>query len=114
MNKFQNIEDFTDKQKEEFYKRIGSNVARIRKKHKLSQLKLSLLIGHKSTSLLAGAEIYYNKQHFSLEHLANISFVLNEESPLPYHFDIVVYNQITNADLKEHIDRVGVIIYARQ
>ncbi len=32
MNKFQNIEDFTDKQKEEFYKRIGSNVARIRKK----------------------------------------------------------------------------------
>jgi transcriptional regulator with XRE-family HTH domain len=79
MNKFQNIEEFTDKQKEEFYKRIGSNVARIRKKHKLSQLKLSLLIGHKSTSLLAGAEIYYNKQHFSLEHLANISFVLNED-----------------------------------
>ena len=78
MNKFQNIEDFTEKHKEEFYKRIGSNVARIRKKHKLSQLKLSLLIGHKSTSLLAGAEIYYNKQHFSLEHLANISFVLNE------------------------------------
>ena len=73
------IEDFTDKQKEEFYKKIGSNVARIRKKHKLSQLKLSLLIGHKSTSLLAGAEIYYNKQHFSLEHLANISFVLNED-----------------------------------
>ena len=69
----------TEKQKEEFYKRIGSNVARIRKKHKLSQLKLSLLIGHKSTSLLAGAEIYYNKQHFSLEHLANISFVLNED-----------------------------------
>ncbi|MCT7466572.1 XRE family transcriptional regulator [Aliarcobacter cryaerophilus] len=79
MNKFQNIEDFTEKQKEEFYKRIGSNVARIRKKHNLSQLKLSLLIGHKSTSLLAGAEIYYNKQHFSLEHLANISFVLNED-----------------------------------
>ena len=44
----------------------------------------------------------------------DISFVLNEESPLPYHFDIVVYNQITNADLIEHIDRVGVIIYARQ
>ena len=62
-----------------FYWQIGSNVARIRKKHKLSQLKLSLLIGHKSTSLLAGAEIYYNKQHFSLEHLANISFVLNED-----------------------------------
>ncbi len=33
----------------------------------------------KSTSLLSGAEIYYNKQHFSLEHLAIISYILNED-----------------------------------
>ncbi|MFX4219106.1 helix-turn-helix domain-containing protein [Aliarcobacter butzleri] len=78
MENFKNIEDFTEEKKEEFYKNIGKNVARIRKKHKLSQLKLSQLIGHKSTSLLSGAEIYYNKQHFSLEHLAIISYVLNE------------------------------------
>ncbi|MGJ0336936.1 helix-turn-helix domain-containing protein [Aliarcobacter cryaerophilus] len=78
MEDFKNIEDFIEKKKEEFYKNIGKNVAKIRKKHKLSQLKLSQLIGHKSTSLLSGAEIYYNKQHFSLEHLAIISYVLNE------------------------------------
>ncbi len=66
MEDFKNIEDFTEEKKEEFYKNIGKNVAKIRKKHKLSQLKLSQLIGHKSTSLLSGAEIYYNKQHFSL------------------------------------------------
>jgi hypothetical protein len=53
-------------------------------RHKL-QVFLSLLtivfrlIGHKSTSLLSGAEIYYKKQHFSLEHLALIAFVLNED-----------------------------------
>ncbi|WP_123377891.1 helix-turn-helix domain-containing protein [Aliarcobacter butzleri] len=79
MEDFKNIEDFTEEKKEEFYKNIGKNVSRIRKKHKLSQLKLSQLIGHKSTSLLSGAEIYYNKQHFSLEHLAIISYVLNED-----------------------------------
>lgn len=79
MDDFKNIEDFTEEKKEEFYKNIGKNVAKIRKKHKLSQLKLSQLIGHKSTSLLSGAEIYYNKQHFSLEHLAIISYVLNED-----------------------------------
>ncbi|RBQ31228.1 transcriptional regulator [Arcobacter sp. FW59] len=79
MEAFKNIEDFTDEQKEKFYKNIGNNVARIRKKHRLSQLKLSQLIGHKSTSLLSGAEIYYKKQHFSLEHLAIISYVLNED-----------------------------------
>jgi len=36
-------------------------------------------MGHKSTSLLSGAEIYYNKQHFSLEHLAIIAYVLDED-----------------------------------
>lgn len=79
MEEFRNIEDFTEEQLEKFYKKIGSNVARLRKKHKLSQLKLSLLIGHKSTSLVSGAEIYYKKQHFSLEHLAIISYVLKED-----------------------------------
>lgn len=79
MEDFKNIEDFTEEKKEVFYKKIGKNVSRIRKKHRLSQLKLSQLIGHKSTSLLSGAEIYYNKQHFSLEHLAIISYVLNED-----------------------------------
>ena len=67
------------KKKKFFIKKIGGNVARLRKKHNLSQLKLSQLIGHKSTSLLSGAEIYYKKQHFSLEHLAIISYVLNED-----------------------------------
>lgn len=79
MNNFRDSEDFSDEQKEEFYKLVGKNVARLRKKHNLSQLKLNQLIGHKSTSLVSGAEIYYNKQHFSVEHLALISYVLNED-----------------------------------
>ena len=79
MNKFKDVEDFTDEEKEIFYKKIGGNVARLRKKHNRSQLRLSQFIGHKSTSLLSGAEIYNKKQHFSLEHLAIISYVLNED-----------------------------------
>lgn len=78
MNKFKNIEDFTQKDKEQFYKKVGENVKRLRKKHKLSQMALSNLLGHKSTSLVSGAEIYYNKQHFSLEHLCLIAYILNE------------------------------------
>lgn len=79
MDNFKDFDEFTEEKKEAFYKLVGKNVSRIRKKHKLSQLKLSQLIGHKSTSLLSGAEIYYKKQHFSLEHLAIISYVLNED-----------------------------------
>ncbi len=57
MDKFKDFEDFTEEKKEEFYKAIGKNVARIRKKHKLSQLKLSQLMGHKSFKTTAKSYI---------------------------------------------------------
>jgi len=38
---------------------------------------------------------------------------LNEEYPLPYFFDIVNYNEITNEELKKHINSVGKSIYKR-
>jgi uncharacterized protein len=38
---------------------------------------------------------------------------LNEESSLPYFFDIVHYEQISEQELTEHIDRVGMLIYKR-
>lgn len=40
-----------------------------------------------------------------------ISYRCNEELLLPYFFDIVDYNGITNKELKEHIDRVGIPFY---
>ena len=36
-----------------------------------------------------------------------------EELPTPYTFDVVDYQFITNKHLKEHIDRVGKILYQR-
>jgi len=36
---------------------------------------------------------------------------LNEEYPLPYFFDVVNYNDISNEELKEHIDNKGKRIY---
>lgn len=36
---------------------------------------------------------------------------LNEEYPLPYFFDVIDYNEISNEDLKEHIHNVGKTIY---
>lgn len=38
---------------------------------------------------------------------------LNEEYPLPYFFDVLNYNDITNQELKEHIDEVGKCIYKK-
>ena len=36
---------------------------------------------------------------------------LNEELPIPYYFDVVNYNELSNLSLKEHIDRVGKVLY---
>ena len=42
---------------------------------------------------------------------SKISFILNEESPMPYFFDIVHYDTIANENLAEHIDQLGVVFY---
>lgn len=43
-----------------------------------------------------------------------ISALLNEELPLPYHFDIVNYAEVTNPDFLTHIDQYGEVIYSRK
>lgn len=61
---------------DELYKRIGQNVANVRKSKNISQLDLALAIGLKSVGLISVAEIYHNKKHFNIEHLHKIAKVL--------------------------------------
>lgn len=65
-------EDFID----DLHVEIGNNVKKARVKKGFSQLKLAQLIGHKSVSIVSLAEIYHNKQHFNIEHLVKIAYVL--------------------------------------
>ena len=58
------------------HQQIGRNVARLRKEKNLSQLDLSLKLGHKSVSIVASAERFYKKKHFNIEHLIKIAHVL--------------------------------------
>ena len=39
---------------------------------------------------------------------------LNEVYPLPYFFDIIQYDKISNENLINHIDREGKVIYTRK
>ncbi len=61
---------------DEIHKNIGLNVARYRKEKNLSQLDLSLLIGHRSVSIISSAEKFYKGKHFNLNHLYQIADVL--------------------------------------
>jgi predicted nucleotidyltransferase len=46
-------------------------------------------------------------------HIMQISHGLNSLSPLPYYFDILDYYVLENKQLKDHVDRVGVVIYTK-
>ncbi|WP_334087896.1 helix-turn-helix transcriptional regulator [Helicobacter typhlonius] len=58
------------------YRIIGLNVKKARELKGLTQLELSLAIGHKSVSVVSCAEIYHKRQHFNIEHLLKIAQVL--------------------------------------
>lgn len=45
--------------------------------------------------------------------ISAISFSLNEETIMPYHFDVLNYHTLKNEQLIQHIDRVGVCFYQR-
>ena len=71
------MEDFNI---EEIHKKIGLNVAKHRKAKGMSQLDLSLQLGHKSVSIVASAERFYKGKHFNINHLFQIANILGIEA----------------------------------
>lgn len=45
--------------------------------------------------------------------ISALRLILNEESVLPYQFDILNYNTIKSEKLLGHINRVGITIYSK-
>jgi transcriptional regulator with XRE-family HTH domain len=60
----------------DYHRIIGLNVKRLRKERNLSQLDLAHKIGHKSVSIISCAEINHKNNHFNIEHLLKIAYVL--------------------------------------
>ena len=53
------------------------------------------------------------KGEFDFTTVLNIKTVLEEDTDLPYMFDILDYNNLNNEKLKQHIDRTGIIFYQK-
>ena len=45
--------------------------------------------------------------------IARVHAILEDESPMPYFFDIVDYSTLNHQALKDHIDRVGIVVYQK-
>lgn len=52
-------------------------------------------------------------ENISFDILSKLNSILEEKSPMPYFFDIVDYSHLKHRELKEHIDRVGKIIFCK-
>ena len=53
------------------------------------------------------------KGRLTLQDVARVKALLEEESPLPYLFDVVDYRTIETPAFKEHIDNHGKSIYSK-
>lgn len=60
----------------EIYRKVGLNVKKIRASKNVSQLALSMAIGHKAVGTVSMAELCTNGKHFNIEHLVKIADVL--------------------------------------
>ncbi len=58
-------------------------------------------------------DIALKGKNISFLTVARINAILNEETSMPYKFDVLNCETITNIELLEHIDRIGMEIYAK-
>ena len=61
----------------------------------------------------ADVDLAIKGEKISYSVVSKLSFLLNEEYALPYFFDVVHYEKITEPKLIEHIDRAGKVIYQK-
>lgn len=62
---------------------------------------------HKSGS---DVDLAIKGDHLPYDTPVRLAGILNEELPLPYFFDVVDYETITERQLVGHIDRVGIVL----
>jgi len=59
-------------------------------------------------------DIALKGEKLSADIVSRISYLLNEETTMPYKFDVLNYHSISNAELVNHIDRVGIRFYLKE
>lgn len=69
--------DITQEDMKAIYLQIAKNVKKIRQSKNVSQLQLSLAIGHKAVGTISMCELGINNKHFNIEHLYKIADVLD-------------------------------------
>lgn len=83
---------------------------------KFREIKKAVVFGSRAKgNYKAGSDvdIAIYGDDITFDTISSLHSLLEDESPLPYLFDIVDYTHLDHKELREHIDRVGIIIYER-
>lgn len=81
---------------------------------KYSQVEQALIFGSRAKgNYKPGSDVDIVLKGDVYDITTEISFSLNEESILPYKFDVLDYNSISNENLIDHINRVGIVFYEK-
>lgn len=79
---------------------------------KFPEIKRAVIFGSRAKgNYKAGSDTDIAVWAIDNDSILRLSGILNDETLLPYKFDLLNYNTTNNTDLKEHIDRVGIEIY---
>ena len=80
------------------------------------EIETAILFGSRAKSTQkngSDVDIVLKGKNVTRDTVNTISYLLNEETNMPYNFDIVNFSTIQNEALIEHIERVGMIIYSK-
>ena len=83
---------------------------------KFPEIEQGIIFGSRakgSYKLGSDVDIAITGMNVSFNTVSKIHSILEEESPMPYFFDIVDYSHLKNDELKKHIDRIGVVFYIK-
>ncbi len=79
-----------------------------------SEIEEAVLFGSRAKGIFkkgSDVDIAIKGKNITNSIVTRLSYLLNEEKPLPYYFDVVHYEKIEEPELTKHIDRVGIVIY---
>ena len=78
-----------------------------------SSLEKVVLFGSRAKGIQTkGSDIDLAVKGLPDSEVIRVSMILNEEMDLPYFFDVIGIESITNEELLDHIQRVGEVIYS--
>lgn len=79
------------------------------------EIEEAVIFGSRATGTYrkgSDVDIALQGENVTIDVTQKVSYLLNEETVMPYQFDVLSYGAISNSDLVDHIQRVGGILYS--